>query len=70
MHSEYDSAESIAVSDLEDGALRKMPASPLYLQNREDHESSRIPIARGRLAALFQERGLKNYDLAKSQYKN
>ena len=25
MHSEYDSAESIADSDLEDGELRKMP---------------------------------------------
>ena len=32
MHSEYDSAESIADSDLEDGKLRKMLASPLYLQ--------------------------------------
>ena len=28
MHSEYDSAESIADSDLEDGELRKMLASP------------------------------------------
>ena len=37
MHSEYDSAESIADSDLEDGELRKMLASPLYLQNREDN---------------------------------
>ena len=32
MHSEYYSAESIADSDLEDGELRKMLASPLYLQ--------------------------------------
>ena len=40
MHSEYDSAESIADSDLEDGERRKMLASPLYLQNREDCESS------------------------------
>ena len=29
MHSDYDSAESIADSDLEDGELRKMLASPL-----------------------------------------
>ena len=29
MHSDYDSAESIADSDLEDGELRNMPASPL-----------------------------------------
>ena len=57
MHSEYDSAESIADSDLEDGELRKMLASPLYLQNREDHESSRIPIATAKLCALLQKRG-------------
>ena len=31
MHSDYDSAESIADSDLEDGELRKMLASPLYV---------------------------------------
>ena len=53
MHSEYDSAESIADSDLEDGELRKMLASPLYLQNREHYESSRMPIATGKLVALF-----------------
>ena len=40
MHTDYDSAESIADSDLEDGELRKMMASPLYLQSREDYESS------------------------------
>ena len=57
MHSEYDSAESIADSDLEDGERRKMLASPLYLQNREDHESSRMPIATVKPAALLQERG-------------
>ena len=34
-----------------------MLASPLYIQNREDCESSRMPIARGKLAALLQERG-------------
>ena len=57
MHSGYDSAESIADSDLEDGELRKMLASPLYLQNREDYESSRMPIATGKPAALLQETG-------------
>ena len=53
MHSDYDSAESIADSDLEDGELRKMLASPLYMQNRENCESSRMPIALGKPAALF-----------------
>ena len=57
MHSDYDSAESIANSDLEDGELRKMLASPLYLQSREDYESSRMPIAPEKPAALLQERG-------------
>ena len=31
MHSDYDSAESTADSDLQDGELRKMLASPLYM---------------------------------------
>ena len=53
MHSEYDPAESIADSDLEDGELRIMLASPPSLQNREDFESSRMPIAPGKPAALF-----------------
>ena len=57
MHSDCDSAESIADSDLEDGELRKMLASPLYLQNREDYESFRMPIATAKLGALLQERG-------------
>ena len=57
MHSDYDSAESIADSDLEDGELRKMLSSPLYMQSREDCESSRIPIALGKPAAVLQERG-------------
>ena len=57
MHSEYDSAESIADSDLEAGELRKMLALPLYMQSREDYESSRMPIAPGKTAALLQERG-------------
>ena len=51
MHSEYDSAESIGDSDLEDGKLQKLLTSPQYLQNREDYESSRMPIATGKLAA-------------------
>ena len=33
MHSDYDSAESIADSDLEDGELRKMLASPQRIVN-------------------------------------
>ena len=57
MHSEYDPAERITDSDPEDGELRKMLASPLYLQNREDYESSRMPIATAKPAALLQERG-------------
>ena len=57
MHSDYDSAESITDSDLEDGELRKMLASALYMQNRKDCESSRMPIAPGKPAALFQDRG-------------
>ena len=57
MHSDYDSAESIAESDLEDGELRKMLASPLYRQGRGYCKSSRIPTAPGKLAAMIQERG-------------
>ena len=53
MHHDYDSAESIADSDLEDGELRKMMASPLYLQSRENYESSRMPSAPGKPAAEF-----------------
>ena len=55
MHSEYDSAESIADSDLEDGELRKLQASPLFLQSRENCESSRMPIAPRKPAAFLQE---------------
>ena len=51
MNSDFDLAESIADSDLEDGDLRKMLASPLYMQSREDCESSRMPIALGKPAA-------------------
>ena len=59
MHSEYDSAESIADSDLEDGELRKVLGSPLYMQNREDCESSRMPVAPAKPAALLQKRGAR-----------
>ena len=37
IHSDYDSAESIADSDLEDGESRKMLASPLYAYRRKTH---------------------------------
>ena len=57
MYSDCDSAESTADSDLEDGELRQMLASPLFLQSREDCESSRMPTARVKFAALLQERG-------------
>ena len=58
MHSDKDSAESIADPDLEVGELRKMMASPLYKQERGDGESSRKPIAPGKFVVLIQERGL------------
>ena len=48
MNSDYDSAESIADSDLEDGEQRKMLASPLKMESRKEYESSRMPIARGK----------------------
>ena len=57
LHSDADSAESSADSDLEDGELRNMLASPLRMQSREDCESSRMPTAPGKLPALPQERG-------------
>ena len=49
MHSNYDSAESIADSDLEDGKRRKMTASLLYRHGRGDCKSSRVPLHRGNL---------------------
>ena len=46
IHSDYDSAESIADSDLEDGELRKMQAAPLYAYGRwENYGSSQRPTA-------------------------
>ena len=56
MHSDHDSAESIADSDLEDGELQKVLASPLYVQGRENCNSSRIPTAPGKLSAIIRER--------------
>ena len=53
MHADYDSAESIGDSDLEDGELRKMMALPPHLRSREDCESSRMPIPPAKPAALF-----------------
>ena len=42
MHFDYDSQRrALQTPDLEDGELRRMLASPLYMQSREDHESSR-----------------------------
>ena len=52
MHSDCDSAECIADSDLENGEQRIMLASQLYMQSREDFESSRMPIALVKPAAL------------------
>ena len=59
IHSDYDSADSIADSDLEDGELRKMLASPLFLHGRgEKYGSSRKPTASGKPEAkIVQKRG-------------
>ena len=44
IHSDSDSAKSNADSDLEDGELRKMVASPLYVHGRgENYGSSHKP---------------------------
>ena len=48
IHSHYDSAESTADSDLGDGELRKILASPLYLRRRGDSESFRKTTASGK----------------------
>ena len=61
MHSEYDSAESIVDSDLEDGEIRKTLPSQLYLQiscilagkRSKCTSSSQEPRAPGKLAAMF-----------------
>ena len=57
MHSDYDSVESIADLNLEDGELRKMLASPLYERGRgENYESSQKPTASPE-AKIMQKRG-------------
>ena len=57
--SDYDSAESLADSDLEDGESRRMLASPLYACGRgENYGSSQRPIASGKPEAkMMQKRG-------------
>ena len=59
IRSDYDSAESIADLDLEDGDLRKMLASPLYVHGRgEKYGSSHKPTASGKPEAkIIQKRG-------------
>ena len=61
IHSEYDSTESIAESDLEDGEFRKMLASPLYVHGRrQNYGSSHEPTASGKpKAKTIQKRGSK-----------
>ena len=56
MHSGYDAAESIADSDLEDGELRKMRASPLKIQDREDCKTPRKPTASGKPEAVIKQK--------------
>ena len=54
---QYERGESIADSDLEDEQLRKMLASPLYIQEREgDFDSSRKPRASGTLDAMVVQK--------------
>ena len=44
IHSDYDSAESVADSDLEDGELRQVVVSPLHVHGRgENYSSSHKP---------------------------
>ena len=59
IRSDYDSAESIADSDLEDGEFRKMLASPLCVRGRgENYGSSQKRTASGKPEAkLMQKRG-------------
>ena len=61
IHSDCDSAESIADSDLEDGELRKMLASPLHVQYMGEEKncgSSQNRTASGKPEAkVIQKRG-------------
>ena len=57
IHSNYDSAESIADSDLEDGELRKILVSPLYAHGRgENYGSSHKPTASGKPEAKTRQK--------------
>ena len=57
IHSDYDSAENIADSNLEDEQLRKMLASPLYRQERDgDFESSRKHRVSWKLDAMVVQK--------------
>ena len=69
IQSDSDSAESIADSDLEDGELRKMLASPMYLQNRKDHESFGMPIATGNLLHCYRREELTTREKRKLNVK-
>ena len=53
---EYDSAERIPFLDLEDGELRKILASPLYIRVRGSSESSRRPTASGKPEAVIKQK--------------
>ena len=57
VHSAYDSAESIATppdSDLDDEQLRKMPASPLCIWEREENAGQARPYHSERLSLMVQ----------------
>ena len=57
VHSDYDSAESIADSDLEDEQLRKMLASPLKIQEQEgDFDSYRKHRVSGKPDAMVVQK--------------
>ena len=61
IHSDSDSAESIADSDFEDGELREMLASTLFVRGREeDSDSSRKPKASGKPDAMVKEEQVHN----------
>ena len=58
MHSDYDSAESIADSGLEDGELPENAGVTAENTGRGDHKSSRRPTASGKPeAVIIQKRG-------------
>ena len=59
IHADFDSAESIVDSDLEDGELRKMLDAPLCVHGRgENYGSSHTPTASGKPEAkIIHKRG-------------